>query len=180
MAKDIFLNRLKDSHIPSLTGRTGRCVTIVSTNILSLTGQMTRSRTVNPAKMRCLESLSWRAWPAIPWKSNTFLRIVGRCLDYAPSALRSTWRGGGLIIGGKKGGGEAAALLSPHLVRGSRHVEGSPERSEGRSRDIPPLLLRELLGIRVNSSNYHFPGSCRFIPSPRLRPQSHPFCTKIR
>jgi len=30
-----------NNHIPSLTGRTGRGVTIVSTNILSLTGQMT-------------------------------------------------------------------------------------------------------------------------------------------
>ena len=41
MTKDIFLNRLNDNHIPSLTGRMGRGVTIVSTNILSLTGQMT-------------------------------------------------------------------------------------------------------------------------------------------
>jgi len=36
MTKDIFLNRLNDNHIPSLTGRTGRGAIIVSTNILSL------------------------------------------------------------------------------------------------------------------------------------------------
>ena len=40
MTKDIFSSRLNNNHIPSLNGTAGHGVTIVSTNILSLTGQI--------------------------------------------------------------------------------------------------------------------------------------------
>jgi hypothetical protein len=37
---DMFLNRLNNNHIPSLTGRGTRGYNSLSTNILSLTGQV--------------------------------------------------------------------------------------------------------------------------------------------